>query len=123
MALFVSVFGSRGIFVMLCVEVVCCVRVTDRCGCCICVVCHGIGCVCWWLVVCFSRVVLSLSLCVCVCGVVLLCPPSPLWLFDVLFVPPSFVLSMFVHCGVCVPLLHPPPCVFVAVVVVVRCFH
>ena len=35
MALFVSVFGSRGIFVMLCVEVVCCVRVTDRCGCCI----------------------------------------------------------------------------------------
>ena len=74
-----------------------------------------------WL---FAFLVLCcLVLCVCVCGVVLLCFLSPLWLFDVLFVPPSYVLSMFVHCGVCVPLFHPLPCVFVAVVVVVRCFH
>ena len=60
-----------------------------------------------WL---FAFLVLCcLVLSVCVYGVVLLCPPSPLWLFDVLFVPPSFVLSMFVHCGVCVPMFHSPP--------------
>ena len=61
-----------------------------------------------WL---FVFLVLSHSVCVCLWC----CSPLPSF--------PTACSIMFVHCGVCVPLLHPPPCVFVAVVVVVRCFH
>ena len=94
-----------------------CPRVTDPRGCCIVLFFHGIGCVSWWWVVCFSPVVLSPSLCVLVLFPV--CPHTHTGLMSLC---PSFVLSMIVHCGVCVP-MSPPFCrVSVAVVVVVRSF-